>query len=87
MELLKTDKGKIFHPIVSFSGKGELKKVTSTTPVMYIRQVSKYIKELNSPTVLSEEQANKIVAILKQAHIKDPQAAKEHVKRISEMKK
>ena len=80
-----------YYNIVVFTGNGKLKNITSQTPVIYLRQLVRTIKENSESINLDIEQVNSIASKLSDVVVKGRRAKKEHVaqtkKYISESKK
>lgn len=72
-------------PIVVFVGDAKL-KVESDVPVITLDQLSSTIRSYQDE-VMSESTRDKIFQILKDANIKGYKVAREHVKRVKELKK
>ena len=73
-----------YYPIIVFSGNATLKKIESTTPVIYDNKLNSTIRKLSFEKCVSSDELLKIQKILESAEIKEKTARKEHVKNIKQ---
>lgn len=70
------------HSVIVFGNGCEFKKVTVDTPVIYIKQLKKFISKYNTNIRLGYEDINYIYGILVKGNIIDKLSRKNHVKMI-----
>lgn len=70
------------YSVILFGDECKLKKVKTKTPVLYIRQVRKYINNFEVNNLIEEDEINHIVNKLNKANIKNKRARKKHIKSI-----
>lgn len=78
-EILSEYKQIIYHPIVVFTGSGELKNITSKIPVIYKHQLIQFLMDKKNNINLSNDQVNNIVDKLNEIRIADKQVKKDHI--------
>jgi len=71
-----------YYPIVVFSGNAELKKISSTTPVIYDQQLVRTINGITRKPILSVEQVKNIAGNLNEINLQDRRAKREHVRQV-----
>ena len=77
-EVLSEFKQVKYHPIIVFVGSGELKNITSETPVVYSRHLLRTIKDKRETTNLNVEQMNSIIAKLNEVVLKNKKEKRKH---------
>lgn len=83
-EVLSDFKHITYHPIVVFTGTGELKNVYSKTPVIYDDELLRTILDTSGEYNLTAEQVRQIALRLNEACIQGTHARREHVRSIRE---
>ncbi len=78
-EVLSDFKGITFFPIVVFVGSGELKNVTTATPVIYKHQLETVIKSISKQHDICIDNLEKVVNRINQARIHEKHADVEHI--------
>lgn len=71
-----------YHPIVVFTGRGELKNIVSKIPVIYDYQLFQTIMNKRGTPILTIEQVNSIANKLNEINITDKTIRKEHIRQV-----
>ena len=72
----------IYHPIIVFAGRAELKNVDSSIPVIYEHQIIRVIKDQTRRPNLSYEQIKGIAVRLSEISIQDRKSRRQHVRQV-----
>ena len=75
-----------YFPIIVFTGSGELKRINSTTPVIYESQLYHYILRSKEEQIMDNSQMEHIVAIIYENIINDKDIEQKHIQNIDQRK-
>ena len=72
----------IFHPLIVFAGRAELKNVDSSIPVIYDHQIIRVIEDQTRRPNLSYEQIKGIAVRLSEINVQDRRSRRQHVRQV-----